>query len=378
MGRDSLQNHDALLRAHKRLDYDCRHRQGRVFVSDWYCEHDLVDSMFALHEHDRLITSELLPYRFQNDSEELHKAIQKFHASRSERSPDIEEIFVTAGLSPLITAQMLLLKRAGFDRVGYFQPIYYTYYFLANVLGIELVALNQASMLSEEPRVSLPNEASLPLILCDPIWFAGRPIPPSIIEEVSKWQARTENFVFVDGAFQYLKWHDAFSPEITSSLNPELTFRNCCPTKAAATHGLRFAYCIHPKDWREELRYCYANTSGAGSYLDLRASRYIMDWLNSSVSNTKLLSLIARRHEFLVECGAIRDPLNANSGYFSFVKVSADPSALISMDEVFFDTTGFPGFVRLNSLMPRSSLQEFLRRSNMNLSESAARSLDIL
>jgi S-adenosyl methyltransferase len=56
-----------------------------------------------------LSADDILPYYFQNDESRIHTQISDFHGAKSEGRLDPERIFVAAGLSPLITAQMLLL-----------------------------------------------------------------------------------------------------------------------------------------------------------------------------------------------------------------------------------------------------------------------------
>jgi len=48
-----------------------------------------------------------------------------------------DEIFVSAGMTPLLTAQMMMLRRLGVDRIYYIRALYYTYYYLAEMLGIQ-------------------------------------------------------------------------------------------------------------------------------------------------------------------------------------------------------------------------------------------------
>lgn len=357
-----MTNAQVLLDAHHQLDFDCRDRRGRVFISDWYCEHPFIREIIPPTPMAPT-SSDVANYYFQNDGKELHGKIQKFHERRNEEGYEPGCIFVSAGLTPLITAQMFMLRRRGIRKVYYVRPLYYTYYFQAASLGIELIAVNEEPQIAvnDQETLDLPTEPDQWLLLCDPVWYMGKPVSHGSIAQVREWQERTSGFVMVDGGFQYQKWNDPFGAEDSAWLIRDRTMRNVCPTKSVAVHGPRFAYSLIPSEMFEELRYCYSNTSGAGSIFDRDAANWIMDWLNRSESNAPLLTFMKNRHEALVSLGLIEDPLGAEASYFCFVKASGDPSRFIAMDEKFFDATGFAGYIRFNLLLPYRDLGQFVR-----------------
>jgi aspartate/methionine/tyrosine aminotransferase len=350
-----------LLEAHHRLDYDCRHRNGRLFVSDWYCEHPFVEEVLPPSARSGLTAEEVLPYYFQNDEHSIHREIKRFHESREGCILSHDNIFISSGLSPLITAQMLLLSRRGVRQVFYIRPLYYTYYFLAAALGIELVPVNGNPLVNSTEQLRLPDESGRWLLMADPIWYMGRNADDRAIDLVRTWQDVTDGTVIVDGGFQYQRWFENHQPERTSALRVDRTIRNLCPTKAAAMHGPRFAYSILPSEMSEELRYCYSNTAGPGSVFDRAAGLSIMHWLNSDVSNGRLMGLVRRRYEKMSTLGFLDDPIGARASYFCFVSVPVDESRLIAMDQRFFDTTGFPGLIRFNLLLPMRELVPYVQ-----------------
>ncbi|MBO0784330.1 MAG: hypothetical protein J2P37_36470 [Ktedonobacteraceae bacterium] len=360
-----------LLDAHHKLDHESRNRGGRVFISNWYCEHPFADSVLSTGYSPTLTARELLPYYFQNDDHRLHAQIADFHESKGEGRLKTDNIFVTAGLSPLITAQILLLKRRGVKRIFYVRPLYYTYYFLAETLGIELVPLNSDPLLNDSIAVRLPHEHAQYLLLCDPVWYLGRNISHASIDAIRSWQLSTGGVVLVDGAFQYQRWTGNDQPEPTYRLVAKQTIRNMCPTKAVAVHGVRFAYAIVPPEWREELRYCYANTSGSGAAFDKSAASSIMRWLNGSNSNTPLLDYIHRRYDSLTRHSYIVDSIGAAASYFIFVSVPVPADQLITMDQRFFDATCYPGQVRLNLLLPTEDLVTYMQLAAAALGKEA-------
>jgi histidinol-phosphate/aromatic aminotransferase/cobyric acid decarboxylase-like protein len=332
-----------------------------VFISDWYCEHPFAVDIIPSSVAAEISPFELLSYQFHNDDYAIPCLIQEFHGKKGENSCSEDAIFTAAGLSPLIAAQMLLLHRRGVRRVYYVRPLYYTFYFFAETFGIELVPVNDHPLLDESETLRLPTDSRQWLLLSDPIWFAGRNVHESHISHVILWQEKTGGTVLVDGAFQYQRWSQNQRPEQTARLDPALTLRNVCPTKAAAVHGIRFAYALIPVNLREELRYCYSNTAGSASAYDKYAAQAIMLWLNRPSSNETLLNLVCRRHSAMTKAGFFDDPIGAGASYFCFVRVPVDSSFLITMDQTFFDTVKYPDLVRFNLLLPKTELTAYVR-----------------
>jgi histidinol-phosphate/aromatic aminotransferase/cobyric acid decarboxylase-like protein len=352
---------DELLEAHHTLDFQCRHRGGRLFISDWYCDHPYVDEVMRTDLTGSPAGNSVVAYYFQNDDSTLHQQIVEFHASHTEPDYIVEQVFVSAGLSSLITAQMMLLARRGIRKLYYVRPLYYTYYFLAQTIGIELIAVNDTPASQPGVSLKLPSNRGEWLIFCDPVWFLGKSVNANVITDIRQWQQTTGGMVLVDGAFQYQRWIENGRPEETSRLVPGQTFRNLCPTKAVAVHGPRFAYSLIPTEFYEELRYCYANTAGSGSIFDHEAALKIMAYLNARESNAQLVELMKARYRFLQSESFIEDPVGAEASYFCFVRTPVPGQEMIVMDQRFFDVDCFPGLVRLNLLLPLHTLLPFIR-----------------
>ncbi len=358
MSADAVANR--LLQAHLELDALSRDRGDRLFISDWYCEHPFAAEIVPPSAVASIEDDALLRYCFHNDDDEIHERIRTFHGARDGTDLGADEIYVAAGLSGLITAQFLMLRRQGIQRLHYIRPLYYTYYYLASVLGIELVPVNDDPLDRPGRRLELPPSGAEGLILCDPVWHIGRPVEAEYVSAIRTWQDETESLVMVDGAFQYLRWRRRNGQEATAALRRDLTIRNLCPTKTVAVHGPRFAYALLPARMWEDLRYAYANSAGSSSVFDHRSAIAIMDYLTSPHSNGPLLDLIADRYERLTATGAIREPLGAEAAYFCFVTTPVAQDRLITMDQTFFDTTCHPNLVRFNLLLPQNTLDAFL------------------
>jgi aspartate/methionine/tyrosine aminotransferase len=198
--------------------------------------------------------------------------------------------------------------------------------------------------------------------MCDPVWFMGRALSERYVKAVALWQQEHAGYVIVDGAFQYMRWGSSSVVEATASLARERTFRLICPTKAVALHGVRFSYCLLPDGWFQDFRYAYANTSGSGCAFDRVAAQSIMTYLNSFDSNGQLLNFIRERYLQLMKQGVIRDDIGAEMTYFCFVDVNVPPAKLITMDQVFFDTSCYPGKTRLNLLLRRAEWERLLEK----------------
>lgn len=351
---------ERLLTVHQQLDHDCRHRGRRIFVGDWYCEHPFISKIISEQDRGRIDNVRLAHYYFPNDKDEIHRAILEFHRRKHEVNIETKNIFITSGLSPLITAQMYMLARMKIRKIFYVKPLYYTYYFHANTLGMELIPINAEPLIGDMAPITLPESRNCPLILCDPIWFMGRYANNDLMEILREWQEATRNLIFVDGAFQYQRWDNNQCPEQTSKLCSELTIRNVCPTKIAALHGPRFAYAIVPEPLREELRYCHSNVAGSGSAFDFISAIRIMKWLNSTSGGQPLLDFTRKRYEKFIEVGLFSDVIGAEASYFCFVDIHVAKDKLISMGQEFFDTSCYPEFVRFNLLLPYSELMRLL------------------
>lgn len=343
--------HDHLLKKHQRLDYLCRHPEDRLFISDWYCSHPFVQKYLPTTYLSKIPDKDLLYYCFQNDGDELHREISHFHQLNDHLTYEKEEIFVGAGMTPLLSAQMIMMKSMGVKKILYTRPLYYMFYYVAKVYEMELIPICDIPLNQLAIKLRLPRRKSW-LIICDPLWYMGKSLIQSYVEQIRKWQEATESYILVDGAFQYMKWNPADRWEPTATLNKELTFRSICPTKALALHGIRFSYTLLPKSHQENMRYAYSNTLGSSCIYSHLAAKRIMQVLNSKTSNSELLTYIQQRYHFFMDHGLFEDPIHAESTYFIFVKMLKKLPEYIVMDQDFFDTTNYPGFVRFNLLLP--------------------------
>lgn len=345
-----MSTHQTLLEKHQSVDYLCRHPEGRVFVSDWYCQHPYTKEYLPpLQPTPR----DLLYYCFQNDTDDIHKEITTFHKRNDGIVYEKDEIFVGAGMTPLLTAQVMLMKARGVKKIYYTKPLYYMFYYMAKVLDLELIPVCDIPLNQPNIKLNFPKEKSW-MVICDPLWYMGKNFLPGYVKQIKNWQEATGSHIIVDGAFQYMKWDKNDRHEETATLNKELTLRSVCPTKALALHGIRFSYTLLPKAYQEEMRYNYANSFGSSCIYSHEAAKHIMRVLNSPTSNFALLDYIQDRYRHYKGLGVFSDPIGADCTYFIFVRLLGDVKKYIMMDQDFFDTTNYPGLARFNLLLPHT------------------------
>ena len=117
-------SHQHLLNKHHELDYHCRNPGNRIFVSDWYCKHPYVRKYIPqnIFTETNLTDKDLLYYCFPNDEYEVHEEIRKFHQKHDGITYENDEIYIGAGMTPLITAQVIMMMNLGYTEFHYTKP----------------------------------------------------------------------------------------------------------------------------------------------------------------------------------------------------------------------------------------------------------------
>lgn len=339
-----------ILSTHDDLDDVIRNPNGRVFVSEWNCENPFIEEYMGDINAINIPKRREGEYVYFKDDYYLSNLIGMFHEKQSERIPKHEEMLPGAGSTPLIAAFCMWLVQNKFNTFYYIPPLYYTFYYYSDLLSIKARPVSSKHAFDHDFRYRLPNEKTV-LILCDPIWFSGISIDRKIIQEIREWQKRTGSIVFIDGSFQYCKWNNSHV-ESTALLDPDLTFRLICPTKALAIHGYRFSYLLLPKNEREKFVYLYENMTGATVFRNIIFAHQAMSTLLKEDSNHKLYQEVSRRYKQLVDEKSI-DPLGSpDCGYFVFAKIKKEVEPFIGMNGSYFDLNGYEKYARVNLLGP--------------------------
>ncbi|MBL4692766.1 MAG: hypothetical protein JKY92_05500 [Magnetovibrio sp.] len=236
--------------------------------------------------------------------------------------------------------------------IFYLPPLYYNFYYFGDLLGFRLRPVAKVHPFENDFELSLPNKKTV-LIVCDPVWYAGTVVPEWVYEHLKVWQEKTGSTIFIDGSFQYMRWDETIA-EPASKLDPNLTYRLICPTKALAIHGFRFSYMLVPEQERDALRYIYANSHGPGSVHGLRFAYCAMKHLSSREGNRKLLNYIVKIFDSMCSNDMFTEVIMRNSGYFVFGKLNHEKinKSYLSMDGEFFEQSRYPDYSRVNILSP--------------------------
>ncbi|HEV7587216.1 MAG TPA: aminotransferase class I/II-fold pyridoxal phosphate-dependent enzyme, partial [Longimicrobium sp.] len=259
---------DALIRRHRQLDNLMVGTNRKRFLSDWNCDNPLLDQVLgpelASLSHDGLSRES---YIYFDTEESLLNSICSFHHQFEALSLSHSNVVAGPGSSSFLAAFAIWLRRSGYTEAYYIPPLYHTFYFLLESLDINLTPVSTLHAYEAEFSMNLPPRNTV-LLMCDPVWYAGKAIPAAQVAAIADWQRATKSLVFVDGSFQYMKWSYARN-EATAMLDPELTFRLVCPAKTLAVPFYRFAYLLHPSSTHPDLVFLYESMVGGASASDL-------------------------------------------------------------------------------------------------------------
>lgn len=312
-----------ILNTHDNLDEIIREPRGLAFVSEWNCSNPFANEYLNDIQNTNIPPEREVEYVYFKDDYYLSSMISKFHQNNNEPYiPTREQIVPGAGSTPLIAAFFLWLIKNNIHEFFYIPPMYYTFYYFSKLYSIHARPICSKQAFEENINLNLPITKSI-LILCDPIWYIGKCMNKDLINQIIEWQKITESIVFVDGSFQYTQWNLVHFEE-TSKLDPNLTFRIICPTKAIAIHGYRFSYALVPVETKEEYTYMYENICGSTPLRNLVFSHQAMKILLSNESNSKITNYIRNIYLKLKESSVLEPIVEPNSGYFIFAKLKCD------------------------------------------------------
>nr|VFK38628.1 MAG: Aspartate/methionine/tyrosine aminotransferase [Candidatus Kentron sp. TC] len=343
---------ESLLRKHHELDFAIRDRKGKVFYSDWDCDHPWVNSYLQGIDTRLTKESDIHLYKFYEDDEEIISKTSEFHSVREGLNYSSKSLLIGDGSTPLISSFLIWLYERGIKDLFYIPPLYYTFYYFAKLFGLNLHPISNRHPFEKGFQYNLPSKSCY-LIVTDPIWYAGISLQENLISDLVKWQEKTESFIFVDGSFQYCNWNGR-QKELTASFNSEQTIRLICPTKILAIHGFRFSYLLMPEWIRNDIRYIFANTHGSTTAHNIRFAKRAMSILDSDLSNSDLIAYIRDRYSFLIENGWLRSELSPDSGYFVFSEPTKKSLSYpqLSMGGDFFEQPRYKNYIRFNLLAP--------------------------
>jgi aspartate/methionine/tyrosine aminotransferase len=282
-----------VLRRHAELEARYGGDKGGDLISGWQVENPWAGSLKAktLDEIQDLPSER---YVYLEEDEKLVRGFSEFHARVDGEVP--EALFIGAGSSPVLITIAAYLANQGITEVFYLPPLYFSLHAALKLFGIRARSVSSLHAFEEGCRPHWPESTSV-LLLCDPVWYAGTPVPEHIIAELAAWQGRTGSLVMVDGSFQYMRWDGRLHER--SVCLPGPTIRVVCPTKALGMHGFRCAYAILPQQDYAPFEVLYGYLHASASLGDLAFARVALRELNDRTVINDLMSRAAARHRAL-------------------------------------------------------------------------------
>jgi aspartate/methionine/tyrosine aminotransferase len=337
-----------VLRRHAELEGIYGGDKGGDLISGWQVENPWARALKAktLNEIQDLSAER---YVYLEEDEKLIRGFKEFHERADGAEP--EALFIGSGSSPLLVTFAAYLAQQGASEVFYLPPLYFSLHAALRLFGIRARPVSSFHGFEKNCRPHWP-EARCVLLLCDPIWYAGIPVPEQIMAEIAAWQSRTGSLVMVDGSFQYMRWDGRLDER--SALLPGPTMRIVCPTKALGIHGFRCAYAIMPQQDYAPFEVLYSYLYASASLGDLAFARVALGELNDRTVINDLMSSAASRHRTLRDAGLITAEWSPEGGYFVFEEVRPDAIDLQPlMDGSYFEQPRHAGYYRINLLSPR-------------------------
>ena len=323
------------------------------FLSGWQCENPYVKEFISSvkHNSERFNHSR---YSYYDAHEDLLTSIQYYHKSIDSYPP--ESVICGCGSTSLLSTLAAYLADTGVTKVYYIAPLYITLHTALHRFKIETVSVSDRHPYEKGFTLNLPKEYNSILLLTDPIWFAGIPIPKTYIEEIGKWQNEYDATIFVDGSLQYMPW-DAKRYEFTSTLNPAKTIRLVCPSKQLCIHGYRFSYMLAPSTISRKLNWTYTSLFGPAPVDSISFGQKAIQAVIDGNITKQLLNFVKFRFDVLISEHVIEPIVIPQCGYFIFAKLLIPlPDNYLLIDGSFFSKVNMSQYSKLNLLSPSIGL----------------------
>jgi aspartate/methionine/tyrosine aminotransferase len=342
-----------ILQLHEDLEIKFADGDGGDFLFGWQSINPFAGDLLAAVKR-RAEGTDYTKYCYMESDEILASEVIDLHTAIDGITPEDAFCAASGGTSILFSFSYWLARNA-IKEIYFIPPIYFTLLNSLRSFGIHARAISGYHSFENEFRLNLPEKKTT-LILADPVWYAGIPMPEDVLKEVAAWQARTGSLVFVDGSFQYMRW-DRRIYEPTAELDPTNTIRLISPTKSLLVHGYRFAYCLLPKEFKPRLSNSYTNISGSSAADNIAFAYESIRALRERTLPEQLIERAAGRHARLRSMGRIESSLTPQAGYFVFEKINVSlPDDTLRMDGRYFGQPRFPHHTRFNLLSTKYHL----------------------
>ena len=344
-----------ILQLHEDLEIKFGDGNGGDFLFGWQSINPFADSLLAAVKR-RAEEIDYTKYSYMESDAALADELADLHHTIDGVKPDAVFCAASGGAS-ILFAFSYWLARNDIKEVCYIPPIYFTLLNGLRQFGIRARALGGYHCFEQEFRLVLPPKKTV-LVLADPVWYAGIPVPEDVINQVAAWQEMTGSLVFVDGSFQYMRWDHKLC-ERTAALNPINTIRLISPTKSLVIHGYRFAYTLLPNIIKPQLSNCYTNIAGSSAADNVAFAYEAVRAMRNRKLTEQLITRAASRHAKLRSMCRIESPLTPQAGYFVFEKINVPlPDDNLRMDGRYFGQPRFPRHSRMNLLSTKYHLLE--------------------
>lgn len=343
-----------LLNLHHVLEVEHDDGDKGNFLFGWQCENPFAGSLLdATRERSNELNH--TQYSYLEEDAALTSKIRAAHGLLDGVEPD--DVFCGAGATALLVTLAAYFRMKGIQEIYFIPPIYFSMHFALRLLGIRARPVSARHAFESGFSMNLPNHEAV-LLMTDPIWYVGQPIPTQIISEVADWQRRTQSIVLIDGSFQYMPWNNIIN-EPTARLDPSRTARIVSPSKSLCVAGYRFAYLLMPSAWRRDVSHTYTNIYASASVDTIAFGHEAVKAMSQRELTNRLMTRAVQRHNILRSTGRTESVLEATCGYFVFEKLKFDlPSNYVRMGGEYFDQPRFPGYTRINLLSPSFYLLE--------------------
>jgi aspartate/methionine/tyrosine aminotransferase len=342
-----------VLRLHEELETKYGDGDGGNFLFGWQPINPFAGPTLAAVKR-RAKGTDYTKYAYLETNEEIAEAVLALHRRLDGYDPEAAFCAASGGTAILFSFAYWL-ARLDVKEVYYVPPIYFTLLNGLRQFGVRARAISHYHPFEQEFALTLPSKHTV-LVIADPTWYAGLPVPKNIIKGLADWQARTGSTIFVDGSFQYMRWDEQVS-EPTAMLDPSKTIRLVSPTKSLVIHGYRFAYALLPKAIKPKFSTSYTNICGPASADSIAFAHEAVAAMSDRKLITKLIRRASKRHRDLRKRGIIASPLQPRAGYFVFEKLNipvADDR--LKMTGEYFGQPRFGGHARINLLSSRFHL----------------------
>lgn len=290
------------------------------FLSEWFFDEEV--HRYTSFNKNPFRVDPMVPteYAFPDTNTKLNSAIESFHIKEGLPKGSFV-VFISEGSTPMIAAMILFAKQLGLKKIFSIWPAYFTVHKMCDVIGMDLVPCNNDLACFEQTKLCLPNQKSF-LLVTDPIWSIGRNYSETVYKQLARWQKRTGSIIFIDGSFSYMRWYHPVGREPAVMLEPELTLRLVCPTKALCVHGLRFSYLLCPKAFSKEVaRVSIANTGSSCYFGYLQRERLFQEMTKKRINPIGFFC--AQRFEILKKAFIKNkiEYINPDCGFFMYANL---------------------------------------------------------